>query len=126
MMRAGSGQHSTPHWGPTPAAELLQSLTHETGVVGRDCRKLFLSACEADAALHGGYVSVNRVRQRLSDAGADIPPRKYSAMWSAYTGRGKPMVKVQEWERCSGSGSRNDGRPFPMRRWVGWPDQQRG
>lgn len=105
-------------------ADLLALVADERAVVGRDVPDLFLAACEADAAAHDGLVSVNRVRARLSDA--QIPPRRYSALWSHYTGRDKPMVKattgdgtVPLWEVCKGSPSGNDGRPFQMRRWVG-------
>lgn len=105
-----------PRWEPTDSADLLTLVADVDHPVGRDVPALFLEACEADASAHGGIVSVNRVRERLVDA--DIPPRRYSALWAAFTGRGKPMVK-DGWETCSGSTSGNDGRPFPLRRWIG-------
>ena len=113
------------HWSPVDSdtADLLSLVADPEHPVGRDVPALFLAACEADAAIHDGYVSVNRVRARLADA--DIPPRRYSALWGHYTGRGKPMVKAFDaagdamWETCKGSGSGNDGRPFPLRMWQG-------
>lgn len=108
-----------PHWSPvdTDTASRLDLIADPEHPVGRDVPALFLAACEADAQTHGGYVSVNRVRARLADA--DIPPRRYSSLWAHYTGRGKPMLKSDQWEVCSGSQSGNDGRPFPLRRWLG-------
>src|SRR5690242_1433045 len=105
---------TAPHWSPTDdeTTNLLTLVADVDHPVGRDVPEEFLAACRADAMLHGGVVSVNRVRARL--AGEDIPPRRYSALWAAFTGRGKPMVK-DGWETCSGSTSGNDGRPFPLR-----------
>lgn len=108
---------SGPRWEPTDAADLLTLVADVERATGRDVPALFLAACEADAYTHGGLVSVNRVRRLL--AADDIPPRRYSALWSHFTGRGKPMVKTGEWEVCSGSTSGNDGRPYPLRRWIG-------
>lgn len=108
---------TAPRWEPTDAADLLTLVADADRSTGRDVPALFLAACEADAKAHGGLVSVNRVRAALTDT--DIPPRRYSALWAHYTGRGKPMVKTGEWEVCAGSSSGNDGRPFPLRRWVG-------
>jgi hypothetical protein len=106
----------SPHWEPTDAADLLTLVADTRRPVGRDAPALFLAACEADARAHGGLVSVNRVRERL--AAEDIPPRRFSALWSHFTGRDRPMVKTGGWEVCSGSTSGNDGRPYPVRRWV--------
>lgn len=111
---------SALRWEPVDdnTADLLSVLADPSPTIGADVPALFLAACEADAYTHGGLVSVNRVRRLLADA--DIPARRYSALWSHFTGRGKPMVKAPgEWEVCSGSTSGNDGRPFPLRRWVG-------
>ena len=110
---------TAPHFAPIAddTADLLSLIADVTAPVARDVPALFLAACERDAAAHGGLVSVNRVRMLLADE--QIPPRRYSALWSAFTGRGKPMQKSTEWETCSGSESGNDGRPFVVRRWVG-------
>lgn len=97
--------------------DLLTLVADLTNPVGRDVPALFLAACEQDARANDGYVSVNRVRVLLADQ--DINPRRYSSLWSAFTGRGKPMCKSGEWETCSGSESGNDGRPFVLRRWTG-------
>lgn len=110
---------TAPRFAPVDSdtADLLTLVADADAPVGRDAVAAFLAACEADAEAHGGRVSVNRVRAAL--AGEDIPPRRYSALWAHYTGRGKPMVKTGEWETCAGSDSGNDGRPYPVRRWVG-------
>lgn len=116
---------TAPRWEPVDSttADLLSGLADPSPIIGADVIDLFLAACEADAATHDGLVSVNRVRTRLADA--DIPARRYSALWSHYTGKDRPMVKARHedgspmWEVCSGSTSGNDGRPFPLRRWVG-------
>jgi hypothetical protein len=109
---------SAPHWAPVDddTADLLTLVADVDSPIGADVPALFLDACQRDAAAHGGEVSVNRVRMLLADA--DIPPRRYSALWSAFTGPGRPMRKAG-WEKCAGSRSRNDGRPFPTREWVG-------
>jgi hypothetical protein len=104
-------------------ADLLALVADEHRIPGADVPALFLAACKRDADAHGGLVSVNRVRALLADA--DIPPRRYSALWAHFTGIGKPMVKAIRpdlepvWETCKGSTSGNDGRPFQLRRWVG-------
>lgn len=110
---------SAPTWSPVDdaTADLLTLVADEDSPIGRDVPAMFLAACERDARAHDGCVSVNRVRSLLADV--DINPRRYSSLWSAFTGRGKPMVKTGEWETCSGSESGNDGRPFVLRRWVG-------
>ena len=117
-----------PQWSPVDdsTADLLTVLADPHPIVGADVPDLFLAACRRDAMANGGLVSVNRVRELL--AGEDIPPRRYSALWSHFTGRGKPMRKVTaeeaakgmpRWEICKGSSSGNDGRSFPLRRWIG-------
>jgi len=110
---------SAPQFAPIDdeTADLLSLVADLTSPVGADVPTLFLDACRRDAMAHDGEVSVNRVRALLVDA--DIQPRRYSSLWAAFTGRGKPMVKTGGWETCSGSSSHNDGRPFPIRRWVG-------
>lgn len=112
--------HHAPRFAPVDdeTHDLLTLVADVDNPVGRDVSGLFLAACERDAAAHDGRVSVNRVRALL--AGDDIPPRRYSSLWGHYTGPGRPMVKIPgEWETCQGSGSRNDGRPFAVRRWIG-------
>lgn len=105
-----------PRWEPTDEYDLLSVLADPHPIIGADVADLFLQACRRDAMAHNGEVSVNRVRALLADA--QIPPRRYSALWSHFTGRGKPMQKTGQWEVCKGSESGNDGRPFPMRRWT--------
>lgn len=108
-----------PHWGPADdeTYDLLTLVADPARPVGRDAVVAFLAACKADAHRNGGMVSVNNVRALLADA--DIPPRRLSALWSQFTGEGRPMRKSGQWEVCSGSTSGNDGRPFPLRWWVG-------
>lgn len=98
-------------------AEKLRVVADPTHPVGRDVPALFLAACEADAYTHGGLVSVNRVRRLL--AADDIPPRRFSALWSAFTGPGRPMRRTGRWIECEGSESGNNGKPYPERRWIG-------
>lgn len=98
-------------------ADLLDLIADAESPVGSDAPAAFLAACQADAEAHDGLVSVSRVRALLVDA--DIPPRRLSSFWGHYTGRGKPMQRTGDWEPCTGSASGNDGRPFPVRRWVG-------
>ena len=86
--------------------------------VGRDTVAAFLAACEADAKAHDGRVSVSRVGAMLPD---DITSTtRYSSLWSAFTGRGKPMRRVAgEIDVREGSASGNNGRMGPAREWVG-------
>ena len=115
---------TSPRWSPVDddTHDLLTAVAEPHPIVGADAVEMFLNACRHDAATHAGLVSVNRVRQLLADK--DIPARRYSALWAHFTGRGKPMVKAVDdqgrniWEECTGSTSGNDGRPFPLRRWV--------
>lgn len=100
-----------------PTRDKLAIVADPEHPVGRDAVAAFLAACEADARGHGGLVSVNRVRAAL--VGEQINPRRLSAFWSAFTGKGKPMAKTGGWITCKGSTSGNDGRPFAERRWVG-------
>lgn len=118
---------TAPAWAPVDSdtASLLDLLADDGSVSPSkdEVRRLFLDACRRDAEVHGGLVSVNRVRVLL--AHADIEPHRYSALWSHFTGRGKPMEKARladgsvMWQTCKGSASGNDGRPYPLRRWLG-------
>lgn len=98
-------------------AATLSLVADPDAPVGRDAVAVFLAACEADADRHNGMVSVSRVRALLADA--DIPPKRLSAFWSHFTGPGRPMRRTGRWEVCEGSPSRNNGKPYPVRRWVG-------
>lgn len=100
-------------------AEVLALVGHRAHVDGQDAHALFLALCRADAEVNDGYVSVNRVRARHDESPVQIHPSRYSSMWGVHTGDGKSMVDAESWEPCRGSRSRNDGRPFKMRRWVG-------
>ncbi|HEY4267071.1 MAG TPA: hypothetical protein VGM94_02655, partial [Galbitalea sp.] len=82
---------TAPRFSPVdePTGDLLELLADAHSPIGADVPTLFLAACARDAYAHNGYVSVNRVRVLL--AGDDIPPRRYSSLWSHFTGRGKPM-----------------------------------
>lgn len=110
---------SAPRWEPVDSdtSDLLTLVAEVEASVGRDAPDLFLAACRRDAMAHDGIVSVNRVRVLMAEA--QVEPHRYSAFWSAFTGRGKPMVKAEGWETCEGSSSGNDGRPYRLRRWVG-------
>lgn len=101
-------------------ADLLGLVADDVTPLDRDHYARFLGACEADALTHNGLVSVNRVRTALTvDGELQVDPRAFSAMWAHATGRGRPMVRAEGWELCSGSTSGNDGKPYRMRRWVG-------
>lgn len=92
----------------------------------------FLAACE-EVARHDQHrlVRVNAVRARLTDGNGDltITPRRLSAFWNKATRQGGAMVKLTEleardlgvlrWDPCEGSPSGNDGKPQPVRRWLG-------
>lgn len=118
---------TAPTWRPVDeqTASLLDLLADDGSVSPSkdEVRRLFLDACRGDAFHHGGLVSVNRVRALLADA--DIEPHRYSSLWAHFTGHGKPMEKARladgsvQWQTCHGSKSGNDGRPFPLRRWIG-------
>jgi hypothetical protein len=109
--------------GPTfaPVDEDTADLLH---LISSDVRKAddyatFLRVCETDAECHG-YVSVNRVRKRLSNEyGLTIHPRTYSAFWSKACRKGGPMVTTVEWETCDDRRGRNGGKPQRKRLWVG-------
>lgn len=77
----------------------------------------FLAACKADAEAHLGYISVNRVRELCKPL--NVPPRRWSSLWTHNTGPGRPMQKTLRVDEIRGCTSRNDGRPFFLRKWVG-------
>lgn len=106
-----------PQFEATDAYDLLHLVADADRVVGRDDVTAFLDACRRDAMAHDGLVSVNRVRRLMADR--DIEHHRYSAFWSRFTGKDRPMVKADGWETCEGSPSGNDGRPYRLRRWVG-------
>jgi hypothetical protein len=99
--------------------DLLTAVANPHPIIGADAQTAFLAACRRDAMAHDGEVSVNRVRELLADA--DIPPQRYSALWSANTGRGKAMERSVRWETIRGSGrtGKNDGKPVRYRIWIG-------
>lgn len=103
-------------------ADLLTLVADVDRPTGRDVPALFLAACEADAAANGGLVSVSRVSAALPE---DVTcTERYSALWSHFTGRGRPMRRAtdddgQTWELREGSRSGNDGKPVRLRVWVG-------
>lgn len=103
-------------------ADLLTLVADVDSPIGHDVPALFLAACERDAAAHDGLVSVNWVRDLL--AAERIEHHRYSSLWSAFTGRDKPMARAldefgrPQWETCRGSRTGNNGRPYPVRRWV--------
>lgn len=110
---------SAPHFEPVgDDTQDLLSLIADDPRVERDY-EWFLNACRV-AAIPDGLVYVNEVRRLLTNhhGQLDIEPRRLSAFWNKATGRGKPMVKTGDWQICAGSGSGNDGRPQPVRRWV--------
>lgn len=116
---------SAPVWSQIDddTASILDLIADVDSPIGSDVPDLFLAACERDAEAHNGLVSVNRVRDLL--AAEDIEHHRYSALWAAFTGRGKPMEKArhidgeQMWETCQGSRTGNNGRPYAIRRWLG-------
>lgn len=96
-----------------------------------DAIDLFLTACQRDANTHDGIVSVSRVAELLAeDLEHDrILHHQYSAMWSRYTGKDRPMRKAttddvdHPWEVREGSKTGNNGKPFRLRVWVGFPTE---
>lgn len=109
------GRFATPE--PQEHADLLSRVASAWYPSGQDVHANFLAACEADARDHFGLVSVNRVRELL--APMEIEHHQFSALWSHHTGDGRPMRRTGRLEFCSGSTSRNNGKPYPVRRWVG-------
>lgn len=109
--------------------DLLALVADPQRPVGREDVAAFLNACEADARAHACQVSVNRVRARIDATAYAIEPRRYSSLWSLFTSTKRgPMVRTVDdagapvWEMCAGSHTGNDGRPFPIRTWVGFTD----
>lgn len=122
MSAVAIARDSTGQWAPpeVPAEEyhdLLAQIVVAWRPRGADVYKNFLSACKADGLAHAGVVSVNRVRTMLE--GLDIEHHQFSAMWSHYTGLGKPMRHLGRIEQIRGSASRNNGKWIPLRMWVG-------
>ena len=107
-----------PHYSHADEAayDLLALVADPERATGRDAVSAFLAACRRDARANGGMVSVNRVRDLLADA--QIQPRRYSSLWSAYTGPGKPMRRTDVWELNTDTKGRNAGRPAYLRKWV--------
>lgn len=110
---------SAPKWSQVDdeTADLLVLVADVERVVGQADVMTFLEACRRDAMANDGLVSVNRVRKLMEQR--NVEPHRYSSFWSRFTGKDRPMRKTDEWEICRGSASGNDGRPFPIRRWVG-------
>lgn len=109
---------TAPHFAPADEAtyDLLALVADPDRATGRDAVEAFLAACRRDARANGGLVSTNRVRALLADA--QIPPRRYSSLWSHFTGEGKPMRRTDAWELNTDVAGRNAGRPSIVRRWV--------
>lgn len=111
---------STPSWQPVDdeTADLLS-------LIADDPRKdadyaLFLRVCWQDAKAHGDYVSVQRVRRRMSNEhGLIVHPRTYSAFWSKACAKAGPMVTTTEWDLNDDKRARNGGKPQRLRKWVG-------
>lgn len=102
---------------PAADADLLDRVATAWVPGNRTLREEFLAACKADAQAHAGIVSVNRVREMCKPL--NIPPRSWSSWWSHYTGPGQPMRKLRRLDEFRGSTSRNDGKPYLLRRWQG-------
>lgn len=99
-------------------ADLLDRVATAWTPGGKDMETEFLAACEADAKAHCGFVSVNRVRELCKPL--NIPPRKWSSLWTHHTGMdGRPMRKTRRIDEFHGAPSRNNGKPYFLREWVG-------
>lgn len=98
-------------------ADLLDIVATAWAPGGGDWETEFLAACKADAQAHQGYVSVNRVRELCKPL--KIPARRWSSLWTHNTGAGRSMEKTLRVDEIRGSTSRNDGRPYFLRRWRG-------
>ena len=113
---------TAPTWSADPhTMDLLEAIADAERATARDMPAAFLAACEADARAHGGVVSVNRVSAALPE---DITStHRFSALWSHYTGKGRPMRTAttadlaHPWEVRQGSRSGNDGKPVRLRIW---------
>lgn len=101
----------------TETASLLD-LIAEDPRIDHDYRT-FLNACE-EVALGHGIVEVNAVRRLLTNLHGDltIRPQRLSAFWRKAELDGH-LARTGDWDICQGSGSGNNGRPQPRRRWVG-------
>lgn len=109
--------------------QLAYSLVDEDadllGLISEDPRKAadydtFLAACETVASLAGGIVSVNAVRDRMSNQyGLTVEPRTYSAFWSRACSRTGPMVTLDEYEQSTDKRGHNGNKGLRLRRWVG-------
>ena len=116
--------NGAPTFEATDQGDLLDLIAHGADP---DHATAFLGACQADAGLHDGIVSVNRVSAQLADAGIDH--HAYSSFWGRYTGRNRPMRKAttddlpDPWETRSGSQTGNNGKPMRLRVWTGWPEE---
>lgn len=99
-------------------ADLLD-LIAEDHRVDHDYRT-FLDACSMAAAGERGIVRVNVVRAVLTDDNGDLTvrPQRLSAFWRKAELDGH-LERTGEWAICQGSTSGNNGRPQPVRRWVG-------
>lgn len=121
-----------PRFEPTDQYDLLSLVVDEHSPLPskQDAIDAFLTACERDARAHDGIVSVSRVADLLRDQleADQIEHHAYSGMWSTYTGKDRPMRKAttadidNPWEVRDGSRSGNNGKPFKLRVWVGWPE----
>lgn len=111
---------SAPQW--SPVDDDTQDLL---ALVASDPRKAddyttFLDACRRDAMANGGQVSVNRVRELMSNHyGLTIHSQTYSSFWNRATGTSGPMVTTKDWDVCNDKRSGNGGKPQRFRRWVG-------
>ena len=96
----------------------LLDLIAEDPRVDHDYRH-FLNVCE-EVALGHDAVYVNEVRRLLTDSNGDltIRPQRLSAFWRKAELDGH-LARTGEWDICQGSNSGNNGRPQPVRRWVG-------
>lgn len=103
--------------------DLLHLVADTESPVGRDAVAAFLAACQADAKANDGRVCVSRVSDMLPE---DITStERYSSLWQAHTGNGRPMQRVKDslgrtvYDTREGSRSHNNGKPTIARRWVG-------
>ena len=101
-----------------PIGDLLSLIAEDER--HEDDYKRFLAACRADADAHGGKVSVNRVRDALSNEfGLEVEPRRYASYWQRATKTGT-LLNTEEWEVSTDTRGRNVGKPQRVREWRGW------
>ena len=109
----------SPTWQPVdePTSDLLSLIADDPRVDHE--YQTFLDAAANCARIHNGLVYVNFVRDVLTNADGQlmIRPQRLSAFWNKASRDGH-MVRTGDWDICEGSGSGNDGRPQPVRRWV--------